>query len=96
MSTISDRVEIVARLSKLTLTAEEKAKFSPQLDNIVDYLENLQEVNTSDIQPTRQVTGLTNVMRPDIVSGSTIQKKLLNCTPLSVDNDHVVVPSVFA
>jgi len=96
MSIISDRVQLIAKLSKLPLQESEIVRFGPQLDAIMDYLENLKQVNTENILPTRQVTGLTNVVRPDTVVSAHRENDLLNCSPLSKEESHILVPSVFA
>lgn len=57
----------LARLSKLELTEEEVSKFQKELVEILGYVEKLSEVDVTDLAPTTQVTGLTNVTRKDIV-----------------------------
>ncbi len=74
-------VERVAKLAKLTLTAGETDKFQKQLAKIVDYISQLEEVETSDLRPTSQTTGLENVLRVDEIKPS-------NC--LSQDGYFVV------
>jgi aspartyl-tRNA(Asn)/glutamyl-tRNA(Gln) amidotransferase subunit C len=55
----------LARLSRLQLTDAEVAKYQKELSAIVDYFEQLQEVDTTELEPTSQVTGLVNVVRAD-------------------------------
>lgn len=55
----------VAKLAKLHLSPEEEKKFEIQLPQILDYVSQLQKVPTEDVEPTSQVTGLTNVFRED-------------------------------
>ena len=62
-----DDVLHVAKLSNLKLTDSEIKKFTPQLSEIIKFIGNLNEVNTDEIEPTNQTTGLTNVLRDDIV-----------------------------
>jgi len=57
----------IAKLSNLELTDSEIKKFTPQLSKIVEYVSKLSEVDTKNIKPTFQVTGLTNVIREDKV-----------------------------
>ena len=57
----------VAKLSKLTLTSDEITKYQEQLSKIVDYVSQLSEVDTLNLEPTGQTTGLENVFRPDEV-----------------------------
>lgn len=53
----------VATLSNLDLTEKEVDKFLPQLSNIINYISELSEVDTKNIEPTTQVTGLSNIYR---------------------------------
>ncbi len=59
-------VKHVADLSNLVLTEEEIAKFTPQLDKIIEFVSTLNEVDTSNVEPTSQTTGLTNILREDV------------------------------
>ena len=68
MALTKQDVEHIARLARLGLTEEEKEKFVTQLSSILDYVEQLKEVNTDGIEPTAQVTGLVNRTRPDNVT----------------------------
>jgi len=60
-------VEYVANLARLELTDEEKETFTRQLENILGYMDKLNEVNTSDVKPTSSIVNLKNVSREDIV-----------------------------
>jgi aspartyl-tRNA(Asn)/glutamyl-tRNA(Gln) amidotransferase subunit C len=60
-----DDVLKLARLSRLKLSDEEIEKFQSELSGILDYVEKLQAVDTSNLKPTSQVTGLVNVTRKD-------------------------------
>lgn len=64
----------VAKLAKLDLTEIEINKFLPQLSSIIDYISQLNEVDTKGIEPTSQTTGLTDVFREDIVKPSSIDQ----------------------
>jgi aspartyl-tRNA(Asn)/glutamyl-tRNA(Gln) amidotransferase subunit C len=55
----------LARLSRLKLIDEEVEKFRGELSEILEYVEVLNKVDTSGLEPTSQVTGLKNVMRKD-------------------------------
>ena len=57
----------VAKLANLDLKDSEVAKFLPQLSSVVDFVSQLNEVDTVGVEPTAQVTGLENVTRPDLV-----------------------------
>ena len=57
----------VAKLAKIEITDKEVEKYSEQLSRVIDYFSMLSEVNTENIEPTSQTTGLENVTRSDIV-----------------------------
>ena len=62
-----DDVLHAAKLAKLNLTNEEVTKFQEQLSEIVDYIGQLSEIDTSNCEPTSQTTRLENVLRTDEV-----------------------------
>lgn len=67
MSNITrDDVLKLAKLSRLTLTDEEVDQFTGELAAILEYVEQLQQVDVDGVEPTYQVTGLSNVMRSDV------------------------------
>jgi len=57
----------LARLARISLTDDEVGEFSGELSAILQYVEQLDSVDTDGLKPTNQVTGLTNVMRADEV-----------------------------
>ena len=65
---ISDaQVEHVAQLARLALSPEEKQRFTEQLNAILSYMEQLNEVPTDGVEPTAHVLDLVNVLRDDTV-----------------------------
>jgi aspartyl-tRNA(Asn)/glutamyl-tRNA(Gln) amidotransferase subunit C len=65
---ISDaQVEHVAQLARLALSAEEKQRFTEQLNAILSYMEQLNEAPTEGVEPTAHVLDLVNVLRDDTV-----------------------------
>jgi aspartyl-tRNA(Asn)/glutamyl-tRNA(Gln) amidotransferase subunit C len=71
----------IAKLANLTLSDDEKKKFESQLSNVLSYVEKLQEVETKDVVPTSQVTGLENVIRKDEPHESLPQELALSQAP---------------
>jgi aspartyl-tRNA(Asn)/glutamyl-tRNA(Gln) amidotransferase subunit C len=55
----------LAQLARLQLSDDEVERYRSELSEILQYVEQLQDVDVSELQPTNQVTGLTNVMRED-------------------------------
>lgn len=95
MSEISkQQVEKVAKLARVKLSEEEALKFAVQLDKVFDYMDILNEVDTKDVEPTAQVTGLKNVMREDEVRNFDNKGELLGKTPLEVEDGQIKVMKV--
>lgn len=57
----------LAQLSRLGLTNAEVAEFAEELTAILGYVEQLSDVDVKGLEPTNQVTGLTNVTRTDVI-----------------------------
>lgn len=96
MELSKQEIEHIALLARLGLTEEEKEKFAKQLSSILDYVEQLKEIDTDGVEPTAQVTGLENVMREDVMADCTkeVRDKLIKLVPDSED-DLVKTKSVF-
>ncbi len=89
-----DDVLHLAQLSSLQLTDDEIDALGHDLGNILGYIEQLGELDTTGIAPTYQVTGLTNVWRNDVVDQSGVTRdQLLALAPEQQDNS-VKVPKV--
>ncbi len=58
-------VKKIAKLANLSITPEEESQFDRQLNDVVGYIEMLNSVDTSGVEPTAQVTGLSNMVRQD-------------------------------
>ena len=78
-------IEYVAGLARLYLTDEEKKVLTPQLKDIVSYVEKLGELNTENIEPTAHILPLKNVLRPDIRKQSLDQQDALEMAPKKQD-----------
>jgi aspartyl-tRNA(Asn)/glutamyl-tRNA(Gln) amidotransferase subunit C len=65
MSLSNDQIKHIADLARLELSAEELEKYGSQLSAVLEYIEQLSEVNVEGVEPTAQVTGLANVLRDD-------------------------------
>lgn len=62
-----DDVLKLASLARLSLTDEEVEEYRRDLSSILDYVQQLQDVDVSGLEPTSQVSGLKNVMREDVI-----------------------------
>lgn len=70
-------VSRIAKLASLPLKTDEKKKLEKQLEETLGYIENLNEVDTKNIVPVSQVTGLENVSREDETAPSLSQDETL-------------------
>lgn len=71
-------VKHVAKLANLPLTFEEEEKYSQQLSNILEYIEKLNQVDTSSVESTFNVSGQSNVMREDLATACLSQEEALS------------------
>ncbi|MCK4224459.1 MAG: Asp-tRNA(Asn)/Glu-tRNA(Gln) amidotransferase subunit GatC [candidate division Zixibacteria bacterium] len=78
-------VEYVANLSKLELSPQEKIRFQSELDSIIKYIDQLNELNTDNVPITSHVVPLENVFREDRVLPSLPQDKALSNAPKKKD-----------
>jgi len=68
----------VAQLANLPLTPEEIKKFEKQLSEVLEYVKQLDQVDTKNVEPTSQVTGLEDVFREDVAAPSLPQEAVLS------------------
>ena len=95
MSLTQAQVRHVAKLARLKLTDSEVDLFAEQLSKVFGYMEILNEVDTSKVPPTFQVTGLQNVMREDIIQKYFAGlEELLACSGMSKEKEQILVPKV--
>jgi len=78
-------VEYVAKLARLSVSDEESAKFLPQLNKIIKYVEKLNELDTEDVEPTYSVIPMKNVFREDENKTSLSQSEAVSNAPTSQD-----------
>ncbi len=90
--TIKD-VEHIAKLAKLQFSEEEKEKFTHQFNDILKYIEQLNSLNTENVEPLAQVIELHNVFRNDEVKESLPTKEALDNAPDKTE-EYFKVPKV--
>ncbi|MGF7185555.1 aspartyl-tRNA(Asn)/glutamyl-tRNA(Gln) amidotransferase subunit C [Desulfitispora alkaliphila] len=86
-------VEHVAILSRLELTETELEKYTTQLNDILGYVQKLEELDTSNVEPTAHVLPLKNVLRDDVVKDSLDQDEAFRNAPDS-ENGFFKVPKI--
>lgn len=90
----NDDVQHLARLSNLQLTDDEVSSLQGDLENILGYIEQLSELDTSGVEPTYQVTDLQNVWREDEVDTYGLGKADLLKSAPDAEADQIKVPKV--
>ncbi|WAH36451.1 Asp-tRNA(Asn)/Glu-tRNA(Gln) amidotransferase subunit GatC [Alicyclobacillus dauci] len=93
MKITEETVSHVARLARLAMPESERQVLAPQLSDILEYAEKLQEVDMTDVIPTSHPFRQTNVLRDDVVRPSLPHDKALLNAPDS-DAGQVRVPAV--
>ena len=86
-------VERIASLARLVLTDAELDEMTSHLGRIVDYVEQLSELNTSDVEPMAHALDLVNVFREDEPQPSLARADALANAPQS-DGEYYLVPAV--
>jgi aspartyl-tRNA(Asn)/glutamyl-tRNA(Gln) amidotransferase subunit C len=95
MKLTHDEVKRIAKLARLELREDEIEKFSRQLSDILSHAKMLEEVNTTNVEPISQITGLTNVIFKDEPNTCAFTDELLKQTPQEVKDHMIKVKNVF-
>jgi aspartyl-tRNA(Asn)/glutamyl-tRNA(Gln) amidotransferase subunit C len=77
----SQEVEYVAHLARLEITDKEKDKFTAQLNDILLYIDKLNELNTKGVEPMSHAIAVTNAFREDNIMDSIGTEKSLANAP---------------
>jgi aspartyl-tRNA(Asn)/glutamyl-tRNA(Gln) amidotransferase subunit C len=93
MSLTRSEVEKVALLARLRLSPRELDTMTAQMGAIVDYIQQLSELNTDDVEPMAHAVELTGVFRADEPQPSLSQAEALANAPHH-DGEHYLVPAV--
>ncbi|OJI07847.1 asparaginyl/glutamyl-tRNA amidotransferase subunit C [bacterium CG10_46_32] len=90
----SKEVQKIAQLARLELTGKEVAQYAEQISAILGYVSQLSEVDTENVKLTSQVTGLSNVLREDVVEVCSNPEALIRMAP-EHENNLIKVKAVF-
>ncbi|MBI1870336.1 MAG: Asp-tRNA(Asn)/Glu-tRNA(Gln) amidotransferase subunit GatC [Chlamydiae bacterium] len=90
---VQKNIDDVAKLARLRLSAVERDKFSRQLEDILSYVENLNELKTEGVLPSYHVQEVKNVTRPDESRPSLDPNSFLKHAPQARDG-FFIVPQV--
>ncbi|MDF1543958.1 MAG: Asp-tRNA(Asn)/Glu-tRNA(Gln) amidotransferase subunit GatC [bacterium] len=88
-----DEIKRIAALARLQLSENDLEKLSHDLTVVVDYFEQMTEVDTTGVEPRGQSVGTSGELREDVVKPSLSQKEALANAPES-DGDFFLVPKV--
>ena len=92
---ISDEtIEYVGILAKLSLSEEEKESAKKDMGAMLDYIDKLSELDTSDVLPMSHVFDVQNVFREDVVTNGDLSEQVLKNAPEMKDNMYLV-PKTF-
>jgi len=86
MSLTKDQVKKVAKLANLPLTEGEEEKYTGQLSAILEYIDQLNSVDTTNIEPTFNVSGQVNIQAEDKVGDCLTQEEALANAPKVQDS----------
>jgi aspartyl-tRNA(Asn)/glutamyl-tRNA(Gln) amidotransferase subunit C len=83
----------VAKLARLDLSEEERATFGKQLEQILTYMEQLNRLDTTGVEPTSHAIPVHNAFREDETRPSCPQEEVLSISP-DQENGHLKVPRI--
>lgn len=90
-----EEVKKVANLARLQLTPEEEQEFTTQLNSILDYFEQLSELDTDKVTPTSRAINVNNIMRSDELEPFANREEILACAP-ETDGEFFKVPKILS
>ena len=86
-------VTTISYLSRLKIDAEKEEKITNDLENIIEFVDKLNDVDTSDIEPLTNPLEKTAKTREDQVTSKNLKQELLEIAPSS-NEDYFLVPRV--
>ena len=93
MSVDAATVKKIASLARIAITDEEVAKIAPELDNILGWIEQLGEVDTSSVEPMTAVIPNHLRLRDDVVTDGNVRDAVLSNAPVA-EHGFFAVPKV--
>ena len=83
-------IEHLAQLARLSVSDNEKTVFADQIESILSYMDKLNELDTSTVEPTSHVISLSNVAREDLLKDSLQRENALRNAPDRTDKFYRV------
>ena len=93
MKITEDTVDKIAHLARLEVNADEKQELIGDMTRILDFMDKLNEVDTSNVEPLIYMTDEKNVLRKDVVKDTVSKEDALLNAPQK-DSDYFKVPKV--
>ena len=93
MSVDEVTVRRVARLARIAVTDEEARRLQGELNGILDWVEQLREVDVEGVEPMTSVVEMAMKKRPDVVTDGGDPQRILANAPVTEDN-FFLVPKV--
>lgn len=93
MASSDFNIKYVAQLARIALTPDEETKLTAQLGNIIGYIEKLQELDVTNVEPTAHAIPLINVTRADETGECLSQDEALRNAPAKA-NGLFIVPKI--
>lgn len=93
MAVTKKDVEKIAELAQLKFSEDELESFTPQMNEILNYMEKLNELDTENVEPLSHPVEQTNVFREDELKSSITTEEALKNAPAK-DEHHFKVPKV--
>ncbi|MCR5292761.1 MAG: Asp-tRNA(Asn)/Glu-tRNA(Gln) amidotransferase subunit GatC [Eubacterium sp.] len=95
MQITDETIEYVGILAKLELSEEEKQAAKKDMSEMLDYVNKLNELDVSGVEPMSHSFPITNVMRDDVVTNGDDSENMLKNAP-EKSEDSYIVPKTFA
>lgn len=89
-----ETMENVCILAKLSLTEDEKEKAKEDMQKMLDYVEKLDELDTTGIEPLSHIFGDQNVFREDVVTNGDNSSAMLANAPKAKENQYQVPKTI--
>ncbi len=88
------KVRDVAHLARIALSDEEAVRYQEQMDQILEYVEQLNRIDVTGIEPTAHAGAVFNVVREDIATGTSLSQAAALQNAPAVSHDQFRMPKV--
>lgn len=94
MQITEELIDYLQKLGRIRLSEEDRQKTMKDLGSIMGYIDKLNELDTTGVEPMSHVFGKTNVFREDNVTNADMKDKII-ANAASKDEDTILVPRTF-